>query len=75
VERLRQQYPRRPLLQLVHTPSRQLAQPDRNLLFDRAEKILPPNDFRDLDALAERLLDFQYYWESTAKPFEWKFTR
>jgi len=21
------------------------------------------------------LLDFQYYWESTAQPFEWKFTR
>jgi len=20
-------------------------------------------------------LDFQYYWESAAKPFEWKFTR
>jgi hypothetical protein len=37
-------------------------------------RILTPNDFRDLDALAERLLDFQYYWESTAKPFEWKFT-
>jgi len=28
-----------------------------------------------LNALAERLLDFQYYWESTAQPFEWKFTR
>ena len=24
---------------------------------------------------AERLLDFQYYWESAARPFEWKFTR
>jgi len=28
-----------------------------------------------LDVLAERLLDFQYYWESTARPFDWKFTR
>jgi hypothetical protein len=28
-----------------------------------------------LGQLAERLLDFQYYWESTAKPFEWKFTK
>jgi hypothetical protein len=37
-------------------------------------KILTPNDFPDLD-LAERLLDFQYYWEAAAKPFEWKFTR
>jgi len=25
--------------------------------------------------LAERLLDFQYYWEAAAKPFEWKFSR
>jgi hypothetical protein len=27
------------------------------------------------DTLAERLLDIQYYWESAAKPFEWKFSR
>jgi hypothetical protein len=38
-------------------------------------KVLSPNDFPNLDALAERLLDFQYYWESAARPFEWKFTR
>jgi hypothetical protein len=38
-------------------------------------KVLTPNDIRDLDALAKHLLDFQCYWESTAKPFEWKFTR
>jgi hypothetical protein len=34
-----------------------------------------PNDFTGLDQLAERLLDFQYYWEATAKPFQWKFTK
>jgi hypothetical protein len=28
-----------------------------------------------LDTVAERLLDFQYYWELAAKPFEWKFSR
>jgi hypothetical protein len=38
-------------------------------------KVLSPNDFSGLEALAERLLDFQYYWEATAKPFQWKFTR
>jgi hypothetical protein len=37
-------------------------------------KVLTPNDFPDLNAVAERLLDFQYYWETTARPFEWKFT-
>ncbi len=36
-------------------------------------KVLTPNDFTGLDQLAERLLDFQYYWDATAKPFEWKF--
>ena len=38
-------------------------------------KVLSPNDFSNLQALAERLLEFQSYWEATAKPFEWKFTR
>jgi hypothetical protein len=38
-------------------------------------KVLSPNDFAGLDTLAERLLDFQYYWEATARPFQWKFTR
>jgi len=36
---------------------------------------LTPNDFPNLDTLAERLLNFQHYWESAAKPFEWKFSR
>jgi hypothetical protein len=38
-------------------------------------KVLTPNDFTDLNALAGRLLDFQYYWERTAPPFESKFMR
>ena len=38
-------------------------------------KVLTPNNFPDLNAVAERLMDFQYYWETTARPFEWKFTR
>jgi hypothetical protein len=37
-------------------------------------KVLTPHDFPDLNALAERLLDFQYYGETTPRPFEWKFT-
>jgi hypothetical protein len=37
--------------------------------------VLSPNDFRSLETLAERLFDLQYYWESAAQPFEWKFTR
>lgn len=36
---------------------------------------MTPNDFTDLDDVAERLLRFQEHYESIATPFEWKFTR
>lgn len=38
-------------------------------------KVLTPNDFPDLEAVAQRLADFERYYESIAHPFEWKFTR
>ena len=38
-------------------------------------KVLAPNDFHDLDAVADRLLGFQDYWQTTGTPFDWKFTR
>jgi hypothetical protein len=38
-------------------------------------KVLTPNDFPDLNTLEAKLLDFQAYYETIAKPFEWKFTR
>ena len=38
-------------------------------------KALTPNDFLGLGDVANRLLRFQEYYESIAKPFEWKFTR
>jgi hypothetical protein len=38
-------------------------------------KVLTPNDFPCLDAVAERLANFERYFESIAHPFEWKFTR
>lgn len=34
-----------------------------------------PNDFPNLNAVTQRLFDFQYYWETIAEPFQWKFTR
>jgi hypothetical protein len=37
-------------------------------------KLLTPNDFPRLEALAERLSGFERYY-SIAQPFEWKFTR
>ena len=38
-------------------------------------KALTPNDFPSLQAVEDRLLGFQPYYESIARPFEWKFTR
>ena len=38
-------------------------------------KVITPNDFPDLDRLERRLLEFQRYYEETAHPFKWKFTR
>ena len=38
-------------------------------------KALTPNDFPSLEALEKRLQGFARYYETIAKPFEWKFTR
>jgi len=39
------------------------------------QKVLSPNDFNILNAVEERLLQFQEHYERIAKPFKWKFTR
>jgi hypothetical protein len=38
-------------------------------------KVLTPNDFPNLEAVANRLEQFERHYEAIAKPFEWKFTR
>ena len=38
-------------------------------------KVLTPNEWADLCALEKVLMDFQAYYETIAKPFQWKFTR
>jgi hypothetical protein len=73
VQRLKDQYPH---LTLIHAPVHASWLNQVEIYFSIVQrKVLSPNDFASLDALAERLLDFQYYWESAAKPFEWKFNR
>jgi hypothetical protein len=75
VQRLRERYPRPPQVQLVHAPTHASWLNQVEIYFSLVQrKVLTPNDFPNLDVLAERLLDFQYYWESTAQPFDWKFT-
>lgn len=73
VQRLQTRYPR---LVLVHAPLHASWLNQVEIYFSIVQrKVLNPNDFANLESLAERLLDFQYYWEATARPFEWKFTR
>ena len=73
VDRLRSRYPR---LTLVHAPVHASWLNQIEIYFSIVQrKVLTPNDFPDLSAVAERLVDFQYYWETTARPFDWKFTR
>jgi hypothetical protein len=73
VKRLKALFPR---LTLVHGPIHASWLNQVEIYFSIVQrKVLTPNDFASLDQLAERLLDFQTYWESTAKPFEWKFTK
>ena len=38
-------------------------------------KVLTPNDFPLLEAIADRLLRFQEHFEALATPFQWHFTR
>lgn len=73
VNRLQGRFPR---LTLVHGPVHASWLNQIEIYFSIVQrKALSPNDFTGLDALAERLLDFQYYWETIAEPFQWKFSR
>ena len=38
-------------------------------------KALTPNDFKDLDALAARIMAFEDHYRQVAEPFQWTFTR
>jgi hypothetical protein len=68
VQRLQRAYPQ---LVLVHAPVHASWLNQVEIYFSIVQrKVLTPNDFPNLDSVAERLLDFQYYWESAAKPFE-----
>jgi hypothetical protein len=73
IRRLQNKYPR---LVLVHGPVHASWLNQIEIYFSVIQrKVLTPNDFHDLNAVAERLLNFQYRWEAIAQPFQWKFTR
>lgn len=73
VERIQQLWPN---VVVVHTPVHASWLNQVEIYFSILQrKALTPNDFTSLDALEERLHAFARYYESIAKPFEWKFTR
>jgi len=73
VQRLQGAYPN---LILVHLPVHASWLNQVEIYFSVIQrKVLTPNDFVSLKAVAERLLAFQQSYEQIAKPFEWKFTR
>ena len=73
VHRLTQAHPR---LVPVHGPIHASWLNQIEIYFSIVQrKVLTPNDFPNLPTVAERLAAFERYYESIARPFEWKFTR
>jgi hypothetical protein len=73
VQRLTQAHPR---LVPMHGPVHASWLNQTEIYFSIVQrKVLTPNDFPCLEAVAERLSGFERYYESIAQPFEWKFTR
>jgi hypothetical protein len=72
-DRLHHLYPN---LVLVHLPVHASWLNQVEIYFSIVDrKVLTPNDFPSLAAVARRLSDFERYYEQIARPFEWKFTR
>ena len=73
LRRLQTKYPR---IVVVHGPVHASWLNQIEIYFSIVQrKALTPNDFPSLQAVEDRLLGFQSYYESIAHPFEWKFTR
>lgn len=73
VARLQGQHPR---LVLVHGPVHASWLNQIEIYFSIVQrKVLTPNDFPSLAAVADRLLAFERYYETLAQPFQWTFTR
>lgn len=73
IQRLAQWYPN--AIQ-VHTPVHASWLNQVEIYFSVVQrKVLTPNNFTDLKEIEDRLIEFQSLYESSATPFEWKFTR
>lgn len=73
VRRLQTRFPN---LVLVHGPVHASWLNQIEIYFSVLQrKVLTPNDFASLSALAQRILDFQRHYQKIARPFDWRFTR
>lgn len=73
VERLKAAWPN---IEPVHLPVHASWLNQIEIYFSIVQrKALTPNDFPSLEAMTERLLQFQEEYEMIAQPFEWLFTR
>ena len=73
VARMQETHPR---ARLIHLPVHASWLNQIELYFSIVQrKALTPNDFPNLDALADRLRAFASHYRSIAQPFEWTFTR
>lgn len=65
-----------PTATLVHLPVHASWLNQIEIVFSVIQrKIIKPADFADLDALAQRLTDFEPRYNATATPFDWTFGR
>jgi transposase len=64
-----------PNAQMVHLPVHASWLNQVEIYFSVIQrKLLTPDDFGDLDTLAEQILAFEQHYNATARPFDWKFT-
>jgi hypothetical protein len=65
-----------PNLVLVHLPLHASWLNQIEIYFSIVQrKLLQPNNFPDLAAVAKRLNEFEHHYNEVARPFDWRFTR
>jgi DDE superfamily endonuclease len=65
-----------PNLRLIHLPIHASWLNQIEIVFSIIQrKVVTPNDFTDTEQIAERLAAFENRYNTTAEPFDWRFTR
>ena len=73
IERIREAWP---TATLVHLPVHASWLNQIEIYFSIVQrKVIKPANFADLDSLEQRLLSFQDRYNTTASPFDWRYTK